>query len=313
MDYTTLGKTGLQVSVMGLGAGGHSRLGMSTKKSEQEAISILQESVRLGINLIDTAEAYGTEELIGQALRELNRQELILSSKYSLYKDKSLKRPEEVEKSLDQSLAKLDTDVIDIYHVHGVPTAEYTYVEEYLIPELIKMREKGKIRFLGITEPFASDPNHQMLAQAVENPMWDVMMVGYNLLNQSAARSIFPKAIEHSIGILGMFAVRRALSRPEVLVELISQLCQDGYLDASELDLNDPFAFLVHQDGGNSIVDAAYRFCRYEEGMGSVLMGTGNMKHLHDNVASILRKPLPAQDVAKVKSLFAKVEHVTGN
>lgn len=313
MDYTTLGKTGLKVSVMGLGAGGHSRLGISTQKSEQEAITIIHEAVKLGINLIDTAEAYGTEELIGKALQDLNRHELIISSKYSLHRDGERKKPAELEKSVDQSLAKLKTDVIDVYHLHGVATADYDYAEQYLLPELFKMREKGKIRFLGITEPFVPDPRHQMLSQAVQNSIWDVIMIGYNLLNQSASRLVFPKTLEHNIGTLCMFAVRRALSRKDALLELIASLVEEGYLHSADIDPADPLGFLVHDQGGQTLMDAAYRFCRYTEGIDCVLMGTGNINHLHDNIASILREPLPAEDVAKVKQIFAKVDHVSGN
>jgi hypothetical protein len=73
MQYTTLGKTGLRVSVAGLGCGGNSRLGLGAGKSEAEAITLVRAAIDLGINFIDTAEAYGTEEVLGRALDGIPR------------------------------------------------------------------------------------------------------------------------------------------------------------------------------------------------------------------------------------------------
>jgi aryl-alcohol dehydrogenase-like predicted oxidoreductase len=313
VDYVTLGRTGLNVSVISLGAGGSSRLGMQTKKSEQDAAEIVKKAVELGINLIDTAEAYGTEKVVGAGLQHVNREDIVISTKYSLQKDKITKKPEEFEKSVDQSLSNLKTDYIDIYHLHGVKQADYAYALEHLVPEMIKMQEKGKIRFLGITEAFGSDPSHLMLEQAVQDNCWDVMMVGFNLLNQSAREKIFKAAIAKDIGILDMFAVRRALSRREALAELIEQLFDKGLLDESKIDRKNSLDFLVHQEGALSIMDAAYRFCRYEPGVHSVLMGTGNLQHLADNIESGNRPPLPDEDIRKLKDIFAGIDSVTGN
>ncbi|MBN1460544.1 MAG: aldo/keto reductase, partial [Armatimonadetes bacterium] len=66
MDYTTLGRTGLRVSVMGLGAGGHSRLGQSYGNTEVESEEVVRRALDLGVNFFDTAEAYDTEEILGR-------------------------------------------------------------------------------------------------------------------------------------------------------------------------------------------------------------------------------------------------------
>ena len=71
MERTTLGRTGLEVSVAGLGRGGHSRLGLSHGGSEAEAIAVIHRALDLGINLIDTARVYRTEEVVGRALAGL--------------------------------------------------------------------------------------------------------------------------------------------------------------------------------------------------------------------------------------------------
>jgi aryl-alcohol dehydrogenase-like predicted oxidoreductase len=81
MEYITLGRTGLEASVMGLGGGGHSRLGSAVGKTEDESISIVRQAIDAGINFIDTAEAYGTEPIVGRALKGLDRDKIILSTK----------------------------------------------------------------------------------------------------------------------------------------------------------------------------------------------------------------------------------------
>jgi aryl-alcohol dehydrogenase-like predicted oxidoreductase len=80
MEYTTLGRTGLKVSVAGLGCGGFSQLGLGTGKSEADAIGIIQEAVDLGVNLFDTAAAYGTEPILGRALRSVPRDRVVSSA-----------------------------------------------------------------------------------------------------------------------------------------------------------------------------------------------------------------------------------------
>ena len=81
MEYTVLGRTELRVSRMGLGGGGHSRLGLSQGKTEDAAEQIVKEALNLGVNFIDTAESYTTEEVIGRALKSTPRDEVILSTK----------------------------------------------------------------------------------------------------------------------------------------------------------------------------------------------------------------------------------------
>ena len=73
MDYITFGRTNLRVSVMGLGCGGPSRIGQTAQKSTGESVAMIRQAIDAGVNLIDTAEAYGTEALVGEALRGLDR------------------------------------------------------------------------------------------------------------------------------------------------------------------------------------------------------------------------------------------------
>lgn len=309
MEYTTLGRTGLKVSVMGLGCGGPSRIGQSTGNSEEESIAIVKHALKAGINFIDTAEVYRTEIIVGKAIKDFDRETLVLSTKKSTWGNP---KPKDVLKSFERSLKNLDTDYIDIYHLHGVVLSDYEYLVSEIIPTLQELRDQGKIRFLGITERFNPDPHHSMLQRALQDDFWDVMMVGFNILNQSARDRVLAKAIEKNIGILIMFAVRLALSRPKRLKECLNELIENNQINPSDIDMNTPLKFLVHKDGAENLVDAAYRFCRYEPGTHVILSGTGNLDHMNANIESILRPSLPENDLTKIKSIFKNVDSVSG-
>jgi L-galactose dehydrogenase len=151
-----------------------------------------------------------------------------------------------------------------------------------------------------------------MLRRALDDDCWDVMMVGFNLLNPSARRYVFPRAIEKNIGIEIMFAVRRALSDPERLRSTIEELTGQGQLDGL-IDTTDPLAFLLEDGTAESIVEAAYRFARHEPGTHVVLTGTGNVAHLDENVCSLSRGPLPQPALDRLEQLFGHLESLTGN
>jgi len=311
MQYTTLGRTGLHVSVMGLGCGGPSRVGQRTGSSQAESISLIRQALEAGVNLIDTAEAYQTEEIVGQAIKGLDRDDLVISTKKSTWRDSPL-TPKKVIEGLEGSLKRLDLDYIDLYHLHGVRRTDYDYLSTEIVPTLHKLREQGKIRFIGLTESGNSDPGHEMLQRAAQDETWDVMMVGFNILNQSARARVLAPAREKEIGILVMFAVRLALSRPERLKEVIQSLIEAGQLDPAEIDQTDPLAFVTGDGGAASLPDAAYRFCRDEPGTHVILSGTGHAGHLRANLESFARPPLPAETVRRLKQIFRRVDSVSG-
>jgi len=314
MQYKILGRTGLNVSVAGLGCGGHSRLGQTYDNSEEQSIAVVSAALDLGINFVDTAAAYGTEKIVGAAIRG-RREKVILSTKTGII---SWAEPNskpftgaQVLEHLDKSLARLGTDYVDLYNLHGIVASQLDYVASEIVPALIKAREQGKILFLGITEHFGADTSHKMLSAAIPTGVWDVVMVGFNLLNPSARRNVLRLSQAHNVGVQDMFAVRRALSNSEGLNEALAVIDMAGQLDRSKLDANDPLDFLKEDTGG--IVDAAYRFCRHEPGIHVVLTGTGNIEHLKENIASLNRGPLPSKMLSKLEELFGQVDSVSGN
>ncbi len=313
MEYTTLGRTGLKVSVAGLGCGGPSRLGLRDNKTQRNCVALVRQALDLGVNFLDTAEVYGTEEIVGKAIAEIPRNRIVLSTKKKFPLDDPSDPAGEIRKSLEQSLRRLRTDYIDVYHAHGVEPDDYTFASTKLLPVLLRMREEGKIRFIGISEAFVEDSGHRMLAEALEDGRWDVVMVGFNILNPSARHRVFAKTLQENIGTLVMFAVRRALSQPDRLKAIVADLIQRGAIPPGSVNPDDPLDFLRRESGAATLPETAYRFCRHEQGVDVVLTGTGNSEHLRENVEAILKPALPTGARQGLETIFGKLDTLTGN
>ncbi len=311
MEYRQLGRTGLMVSVIGLGAGGPSRLGQRDNfNTEAESIALVRQALDAGINFIDTAEAYGTEAIVGQAIAGRDRENVVISTKKRLGGEKVT--PQQLRAGLEDSLRNLRTDYIDIYHLHGLPLEHYPYYKDQILPVMEDLRSQGKIRFTGVTEFWSRDLDHQMLQLALNDDLFDVIMVGFNLLNQQARGTVLEAAIRNDTGVLIMFAIRRALSRLDKLRLALQELIDLGELDAADVDLDNPLGFLLEDGAAKSIPDAAYRFCRDEPGVHVVLSGTGNPQHLVSNIASLQAPPLAPKHIKRLKRIFHQARSVTG-
>lgn len=307
MDTTTLGRTGLKVSVAGLGCGGFSRLGQSNGRSEAESIAVVRLAIDNGITLIDTALQYGTETIVGKAIAKVPRDSIVLATKCRPARPDAPTTPAILVESLDASLKALGTDHVDIYQLHGIRPGGYDHARDVLHPELVRQQKLGKIRFIGITETGSGDHEHTMLARAAADGLWDVGMVAFNMLHRTASDRLFPLTQTAGMGILVMHAVRSIFARPDFLAESIRALAADGLAPASLAESRAPLDFLVHPGGAENLTDAAYRFARHSPGVDVVLFGTGSPDHLRTNVASLNRPPLPAPDMATFMELFGNV------
>jgi aryl-alcohol dehydrogenase-like predicted oxidoreductase len=310
MEYTTLGRTELKVGVAGLGCGGFSRLGLSTGGTEASAIAIIHAALGQGVNLLDTAAPYGTEHVVGKALKSVPRDRVVIATKSSVIRGGERWTPERVVASLDNSLRELGVDYIDVFQLHAVPPSGYDYVRDVIAPVLLKEKARGKFRFLGITETAPNDLEHQMLLRAVPDGIWDVAMVAFHLMNQNTRQAVFPATLRHRVGTLLMFAVRGIFARTDRVVKAMKELAAQGKVPQALADDPDPLGFLVHRGGATSLTDAAYRYVRHEPGVDVVLFGTGDQEHLRANIGSILRPPLPQADRDRLRELFSHLRGV---
>lgn len=313
MNYRTLGRTGLRVSLASLGTGGPSRLGQQTHGDEAQMQRLVRRALELGINFIDTAAAYGeSEAILGRALRGIPRDRYLIATKFSPYKGDGILSAADVAAACERSLQRLNLDTIDIYQFHSVVPESYREVVERLYPAAVRLREQGKVRFLGITEYFFPDPAHHMLEQALADDLWDAVMVKYGILNQSAAWRVLPRAQERNVGVINMSPVRVKMTRPAELEKVLRDWKARGLIDQDAVPDRGPLDFLLHGTV-RSIVAAGYKFGAAHDAIATVLIGTGNIAHLEENVAALNGPPLPAEDMERLRRLFGHLAESEGD
>lgn len=204
MKYRRLGKTELNVSVIGIGTwqfGGE--WGLQFTQGEVDAI--LDRGQELGINLIDTAECYGdhlSESFIGDYVSRRKREDWIIATKFGHKFHERFTRTdmygaEDVLKQLDESLKALRTDYIDLYQFHSGPDSAFD--SDKLWTLLDKQVQAGKIRHLG-TSIGSNDNLHQTEASTKVNSK--VIQVVYNRLDRKPEERVFPSCESQDLGVL---------------------------------------------------------------------------------------------------------------
>ncbi len=194
-----LGRTGLEIGVVGIGAGG--LMGPDP----------IRRAVDLGMNYIDTSTCYGgSEAVIGRALRESPglRDKLVIATKW----DPGPKTPKErMLESLDQSLKRMGTDVIDVMQVHWLGGGHVEHDDGYVRldnPEVYEAMEiakaKGKVRFFGATSHDAA--RAKILSYAIDKGKFDMLLVKMNVLDHESAGipALLAKAKEKDVGVVVM-------------------------------------------------------------------------------------------------------------
>lgn len=153
MEYRKLGKTGLKVSALSFGAS--SLGGVFRQVDESEGVRTVREAVDLGINLIDVSPYYGltrAETVLGKAIREMPRDSFLLSTKAGRYGEREFDfSPDRLRRSVEESLQRLHTDYVDILFLHDIEFVPLGPVLEESLPALEKLKEQGKVRFIGVS------------------------------------------------------------------------------------------------------------------------------------------------------------------
>lgn len=294
-------RTGIPLTVLGLGGGGGSRIG-EAKGTAEDVLSVAAE---FGVGYIDTAEDYGTEEIIGRCLGFWTKTP-VLSSKLS-YKlpNGRFKSISEIEQSFYTTLKLLRVPKLSIYYIHGVLPEDYSEVCRSILPILCDLKNKGMIGAIGVTESFNKDAEHKMLLKAVNNNYWDFIMTGINLLNRSALSEVIPQALAKGIGIVAMFAVRNALSSWEALEAYLDSL---NWFDATRaLQYTN-----LRRESQCDLPSLAYRYVRDLPGIESVLTGTSNPDHLRKNIHAMCSESLSQDQRQGIDDLFSTLPVCTG-
>jgi aryl-alcohol dehydrogenase-like predicted oxidoreductase len=284
-----LGRTGFEVTVLGYGAMELRGLPRGPEVSDEDAGRVLNAVLDSGINLIDTSVDYGrSEELIGRFLSS-RRDEFFLCSKcgcpLSVAPDTPAPYPhdytaENVRADVEQSLRRLQTDRLDLVQVHMSPTLEELR-DGGTIEELVKLREEGKLRFIGMSGTLPELPDH------IDMGVFDVFQIPYSLFQRRYEKWV-TRAGETGAGVLVRGGVGRGTASEDKdwTVEPLSGadgVAQDIWQRAALDELLD----------GMDRHEFVLRFTLRHPALSTTIVGTSKVAHLQRNVEMAARGPLP--------------------
>jgi aryl-alcohol dehydrogenase-like predicted oxidoreductase len=306
MEYRTLGRTGLQVSEVGFGAmtiGGE----VFGATDDRESLKALHHALDVGMNFIDTADAYGrghSEELIAQVLKT-RRHEAVLATKggnqFMVRQGLRNFDLDYITGALERSLARLQVDTIDLYQLHN-PSAEVMRRGE-IFGLLDRFKQQGKIRSYGVSLETAADG-----IAAIQTGKPDTLQVVYNILHQDPEDELFPLALREKIGIIARVPLERGIlagrfTEPSAFAK--DDFRRRMFSDAALAPLNaaiDKLGFVVRGNVPN-LANAALRFVLSHPAVSSVIPGIRTAQQVDDNGAAS-GKPLPAEDIARLHELY---------
>ena len=159
------------------------------------------------------------------------------------------------------------------------------------------MRASSELRHVGSTDASSSDGAHDWLRHALPADVFDVVMVGHNMLNQSASRNVFPACVDRDVGVMNIY----------------TSLAARGVVSDDVASAEEPLGWLIESGQAGTLVEAAYRYAAYTEGVSAVMTGTIDPAHLEPNVESVLEGPLSAEAIERLRREFGSVTDPVGN
>jgi len=210
MLYRRLGKTDVQLPSIGLGC-----MGMSHgygEPDDEESMATLEKAIEIGVTFWDTADIYGAgknEELIAKVLKP-NRDKIFIATKFGFIPNAENKyafgfdaSPKHMKKALENSLKRLNTDVIDLYYAHRV---DPNVPVEEMVGAMAELVKEGKVRFLGLSEVSANT-----LRRACSIHPISALQSEYSLLTRDVEKEILPTCLELGVTFVPFSPLARGL------------------------------------------------------------------------------------------------------
>jgi aryl-alcohol dehydrogenase-like predicted oxidoreductase len=323
MQLRVFGRTGMQLAVLGFGCGAVGGFMVRGDAVEQEPT--IARAIAAGVNYFDTAVQYGdgeSERNLGRVLHKLKPANVAVGTKVRLPPSEFGRIADAVRMSLEGSLARLRLDRVDIFHLHNAITENgggsalsVRQVLEDVVPAFERLRQQGKIRFLGMT----AVGDTAALQQVIDAGVFDSAQIVYNMLNPSAAADLPPsypaqdygRLFDHTrdagVGVVGIrvlaggalsgSAERHPIAGPAP-EPIGSAISYDADIDRARR-----LAALVTEGFAASLTEAATRFAISHPAMGTILVGMATPQQFEDALAAVEKGPLPQAALDRLAAL----------
>jgi L-galactose dehydrogenase/L-glyceraldehyde 3-phosphate reductase len=323
MEMRVFGRTGMRLSVLGFGCGAVGGLMVRGDPRDQERS--IARAIEVGVNYFDTAVQYGngeSEKNLGRILQSLKPANAVVGTKVRLPSAKFSKIADAVATSLEGSLARLRRDSVAIFHLHNAITenggGEALSVQQVLgevVPAFERLRQEGKIRFLGLTAVGDTAALHKVIAARA----FDSAQVVYNMLNPSAATDLpanypaqdYGRLFDHTaaagVGVVGIRVVAGGALSGSTERHPIASPPPEPIGSAMSYDTDVLRARrlmpLVTEGFASSLTEAATRFALTHPAVGTILVGMATPAQFEDAFAAVQKGPLPPAALERLMTL----------
>jgi aryl-alcohol dehydrogenase-like predicted oxidoreductase len=323
MEMRNFGRTGMRVSILGFGCGAVDGLMVRGAPADQERA--IARAVEVGVNYFDTAVQYGngdSEKNLGRALKQLKPKDAIVGTKVRLPVSDFGRIGDAVTQSFEGSLRRLGMERVDIFHLHNAITVAgggealgVRQVLDEVVPAFERLRQKGMIRFLGVT----AVGDTAALNAVVDARVIHSAQVVYNLLNPSAGAALparypaqdygrmFERTQAVGVGVIGIrvlaggalsgSAERHPIASPPPAPIGSAESYDDDLQRARRL------MPLVEEGFAASLAEAAIRFAISHPAMGTILVGMATPEQFEQALAAVQKGPLPSAALDRLAAL----------
>jgi aryl-alcohol dehydrogenase-like predicted oxidoreductase len=306
MEMRIFGRTGLRVSIFGFGCGAVG--GLMVRGSPEDQERAVARALEAGVNYFDTAAMYGdgeSEKNLGRVLAKL-KPDVVVGTKVRIRSADFGRIGAAVAESLEASLQRMGRGQVDIFHLHnaittngGGETLSAKTVLDEVVPAFEKLRQQGKMRFLGITAVGDTPALHQV----IDARAFDSAQVSYNMLNPSAGAALpsgypaqdYGRMFDHTqaagVGVVGIRVLAGGALSGEATRHPIASPPPDpiGSANTYEADLQRARRLLplVQQGHAGSLPEAAVRFAITHAAMGTILVGMATPQEFEQALAAV--------------------------
>jgi aryl-alcohol dehydrogenase-like predicted oxidoreductase len=322
MEMREFGRTGVRVSILGFGCGAVGGLMVRGAAADQERA--VARALEAGVNYFDTAAMYGngeSEKNLGRVLAKL-KPDVVVGTKVRIPSAGFGRIGAAVAESLEASLQRMGCEQVDIFHLHNAITVHgggeslsAKVVLDEVAPAFERLRDQGKLRFLGITAVGDTAALHQVL----DSRKFVSAQVSYNMLNPSAAEALpagypaqdYGRMFDHTraagVGVVGIRVLAGGALSGTAERHPIASPPPEPIGSASSYDADlaraRRLAALVQEGHAGSLAEAAIRFAITHPAMGSILVGMATPAEFESALTAVEKGPLPQAALDRLAAL----------